>query len=93
MKIIKYQDNKHQDLWEHFISESNNGTIFHKRKFLSYHRERNFQDCSLIFKEKDIIQALFSGAIIDNCLYSHPGSSFGGFIYNNLSFFPLCNST
>ena len=86
MQIIKYKNNEHETLWDDYILKSNNGTIFHLRKFLSYHRERNFKDCSLMFYEKENIKAVFSGAIINNCLYSHPGASFGGFIYNNISF-------
>ena len=86
MKIVKYKNNEHQDVWDQYIQKSNNGTIFHLRKFLSYHQERNFNDCSLIFYEKENIKALFSGAIINNCLYSHPGASFGGFVYNDISF-------
>ena len=86
MKIVKYKNNEHQDVWDKYIQKSNNGTIFHLRKFLSYHQERNFNDCSLIFYEKENIKALFSGAVINNCLYSHPGASFGGFVYNDISF-------
>jgi len=86
MEIIKYKNNVHEQLWDNYIRESNNGTIFHLRKFLSYHRNRNFNDCSLIFNQKENIKAVFTGAIIDNCLYSHPGASFGGFVYNNISF-------
>ena len=86
MKIIKYKNNEHQDLWDKYIQKSNNGTIFHLRKFLSYHQDRNFNDCSLMFYEKEKIKAVFSGAIVNNCLYSHPGASFGGFIYNDISF-------
>ena len=90
LEIIKYQDNKHHDLWNDFVLNSNNGTIFHLRNFLSYHRERSFKDCSFIFAHKENIEAVFTGAIINNCLYSHPGASFGGFVYNELSF-PYAN--
>ena len=86
MEIIKYQDNQDKSVWDDFIAQSNNGTIFHQRKFLSYHRERTFKDCSLMFVEKAAVRAVFTGAIINNCLYSHPGASFGGFVYNQLAF-------
>ena len=86
LEIIKYNANKHKILWDLFVLKSNNGTIFHSRKFLSYHKERNFQDCSFLFQNKNNVEALFTGAIIDDVLYSHPGASFGGFIYNQLSF-------
>ena len=86
MKIVKYKNIEHKNIWDHYIQKSNNGTIFHLRKFLSYHQQRKFNDCSLIFYEKEHIKAVFTGAIIENCLYSHPGASFGGFIYNDISF-------
>ena len=90
MKIIRYKNSEHKDIWDYYIQKSNNGTIFHLRNFLSYHRERSFQDCSFMFYHKKNIEAVFTGAIIDNCLYSHPGASFGGFVYNELSF-PYAN--
>ena len=86
MKIVKYKNNEHLDIWDKYVQKSNNGTIFHLRRFLNYHQERNFEDCSLMFYDKNIIQGVFSGAIVNNCLYSHPGASFGGFVYNDLSF-------
>ena len=85
MDIIRYSK-QNKVVWDNFVENSNNGTIFHLRKFLAYHKDRKFEDCSLIFRDKNQIQTVFSGAIIDNCLYSHPGASFGGFVYNNLSF-------
>ena len=86
LEIIKYQENVHKDIWDSYVSSSNNGTIFHMRKFLSYHQDRTFEDCSYIFKNKDKIEGLFSGAIVNGILHSHPGASFGGFIHNDLSF-------
>ncbi len=86
IEIIKYDKNKHAAIWDSFVLESNNGTIFHTRQFLNYHKIRKFKDCSFIFKNKDNIEAVFSGAVVDGVLHSHPGASFGGFIYNNLSF-------
>lgn len=86
LEIIKYQENVHKDIWDSYVSSSNNGTIFHMRKFLSYHQDRSFEDCSYIFKNKDKIEGLFSGAIVNDILHSHPGASFGGFIHNDLSF-------
>jgi len=86
IEIIKYDANKHETQWDSFVLESNNGTIFHTRKFLNYHQDRMFEDCSFIFKNKSKIEAVFSGAIINKILHSHPGSSFGGFVFNSLSF-------
>ena len=86
MEIIKYQNNKHQKIWDEFVENANNGTIFHLRKFLSYHKDRNFEDASFIFYDNNKIVALFTGAKINNNLHSHPGASFGGFLYNRISF-------
>ena len=86
MEIVKYQHNKHKDLWDEYVLHSNNGTIFHLRKFLAYHKKRVFEDSSFIFYKQNKIIALFSGAIINHSLYSHPGASFGGFVYNDLPF-------
>ena len=86
MEIVKYQHNKHKDLWDEYVLHSNNGTIFHLRKFLAYHKKRVFEDSSFIFYRQNKIIALFSGAIINHSLYSHPGASFGGFVYNDLPF-------
>jgi len=86
MELIKYKNNIHKDDWDQYVLNSNNGTIFHLRKFLSYHEDRAFQDSSLIFSENNQIIALFTGAITQNCLHSHPGASFGGFVYNNIAY-------
>ena len=86
MKIVKYKNIDHQKIWDEYVKTSNNGTIFHERKFLSYHKDRDFDDSSLIFYEKNTIKALFSGAVIDKKLISHPGASFGGFVYNDMTF-------
>ena len=89
IEILKYENNLLNE-WDSFIEHSNNGTIFHKQKFLSYHVDRKFQDFSLLFKKRGKIIAVFPAAIqLENykkILFSHPGASFGGIIYHNLSF-------
>ena len=76
--------------WDDFVHSSLNGTIFHLRTFLSYHIDRQFDDHSLIFEKQGDIIAVFPAANITkdnkNILYSHPGASFGGFVYNHLSY-------
>ena len=46
---IERYNNSFSDEWEQIIQFSNNGTIFHKRKFLSYHPKDRFIDHSLVF--------------------------------------------
>ena len=88
---IKQFIEEESDLWEKMVEDANNGTIFHTRKFLSYHPQDRFIDHSLIFIKKDKPFVLFPAAerIIDNRKYlvSHPGTSYGSFIVpQNLSF-------
>ena len=76
--------------WDDFIQSSSNGTIFHLRKFLSYHINRKFIDNSLLFIKNNLIISIFPAAklIVNNekVLYSHPGASYGGFVYNDISY-------
>ncbi len=71
--------------WNNFVQSSNNGTLFHTRKFLSYHPESRFEDSSVVFKKENKIAAVFPAAIRENALISHPGASFGGPVFH-LSF-------
>lgn len=66
--------------WERFVGESNNGTIFHTLKFLSYHPEGRFRDHHLLVREKDSIIALFPAVVHGDGIVSHRGASYGGFV-------------
>jgi hypothetical protein len=84
MQVAEYEK-KYLEEWENFVSSSNNGTIFHSRKFLSYHSPDKFKDNSLIFLEDKKITALMPAADIERdgkkTLWSHIGASYGGFVY------------
>lgn len=71
-------------IWDQFIWDSNNGTLFHTRKFLNYHPNGRFIDNSLLFFKKGKLLAVFPAVILEpesgKILDSHPGASFGGFI-------------
>ena len=89
LKFRKYIK-KDEELWDNFVSKSNNGTIFHLRKFLKYHPINRFKDHSLIIEKKQKLFSLFPAAekYINNKKYliSHPGSSVGSFVVlENLS--------
>ena len=83
ISIKKYKKN-YNKIWDNFIKNSNNGTIFHTQKFLSYHKDRLFNDHSLLFYNKhDLVAVLPAAKITKNeitTLYSHPGASYGGLI-------------
>ena len=86
MEIIRYEK-KYQDQWEEFVSSSSNGTIFHTRKFLSYHAPAKFKDSSLLFLEDNKIVSVLTAVEIKKdgvlTLNSHQGASFGGFVYKD----------
>src|SRR5687768_9185111 len=97
MEVIRYE-NKYQNEWEDFVKTSNNGTIFHTRKFLSYHSPDKFQDSSLIFTEDNKTIAVLPAASIERdgkkIFSSHQGASYGGFVYkDNLSIKQAFNLT
>ena len=87
IEIVKYKNNMNCE-WDSFIDTSINGTIFHRRSFLSYHIDRKFEDASLIFKKRGQIISVFPAAITKESnkrvLFSHPGASFGSLVYDSL---------
>ena len=88
--INKYNSHALQE-WDQFVSDSNNGTIFQKQRFINYHINRQFVDHSLIIKNNNKIVAVLPAAICDNMLYSHPGSSYGGLVLANYVDFKIIN--
>ena len=77
--------------WDEFVENSNNGTLFHLRKFLDYHPDGRFIDNSLIFAKKEKIISIFPGALKEKdgqmSLISHPGASMGSCVVpENLAF-------
>jgi len=83
MQIVPYQEN-YQEKWDNFVWQSNNGTLFHTRRFLSYHPPNRFRDFSLMFFENGKLLSLFPAALKEEgkgqALVSHPGASYGGFV-------------
>jgi len=83
IKIIKFSKNNYTN-WDSFVLKANNGTLFHLRKFLSYHPENRFKDHSLEIYKKNTLFSVFPAADITindkKMLVSHPGSSYGSFI-------------
>jgi hypothetical protein len=95
ISIQKYND-KMLHLWDDFISNSNNGTIFNFRSFLNYHIERSFDDNSLLFFNKKkliaVLPSVKTGSLGNKTLHSHPGASFGGLILNEKTSFSTVDS-
>jgi len=85
--FIPYSETKiKKEDWDSFVDNSDNGTIFHKRKFISYHPKSRFKDHSLIVKKNEKLFSVFPAVEIERegkkILSSHGGASFGGFVYD-----------
>ncbi len=91
-EYFPFKDSKVTDEeWDSFVNESDNGTMFHQRLFLSYHPEEKFKDASLVVKKNNKLLSLFPAVVIERdgkkILSSHSGASYGGFVYkSNLNF-------
>lgn len=86
MFSFKYYNNTFEDDWDTFIFErSVNGTFLQSRRFINYHPEDRFEDCSVIaFDEKGRMVAICPACLVwengEKVFYSHKGSTFGGII-------------
>ncbi len=86
LEIIKFNNKILPDeQWDAFIDDSDNGTMFHKRKFLSYHPSDKFVDGSAVITKDSKPFALFPAVVINRggkkILSSHSGASYGGLVY------------
>lgn len=86
IRAVPYDDSL-AATWDSFIDGSVNGTLFHKRLFINYHPEGKFQDASFLFYEANKLVAVFPAAIIQSAdgtkvLKSHPGTSYGGLVFD-----------
>ncbi len=85
MLTIKRHSKNNKLIWDTFVNHANNGTIFHLRRFLSYHPEGRFVDHSLEFYKKNTLFSVFPAAELNingkNLLVSHPGSTVGSFVF------------
>jgi len=87
--VNKFSENN-RDSWENFVAESNNGTLFHLRKFIDYHKVGRFEDYSLEFFKNNSLFSIFPASLVKNnnkkILVSHPGTTVGSFVLpENLS--------
>lgn len=85
MKIIPYT-NDWKELWDSFVLNSNNGTMFHLQKFFDYHPPEKFQFNHLIFLKKDEIIAVLPGLLIKGLFESPIGASYGSIVVGDIKF-------
>src|SRR3989338_6692300 len=83
MDIQRFQP-EHTQLWDHFVTKSRNGTLYHTRRFLASHPPERFSDHSLLFLEKGKVVAILPAALKEEGgirhFVSHPGSTHGGLV-------------
>lgn len=86
--VEKYTD-KMEEKWDKFVEKNAfNGTFLQSRNFLNYHPKDRFQDASIIiyYKNTSEIMAVVPAAQVyekgKKIFYSHPGSTFGGIVFN-----------
>jgi len=79
MEIIEFD--KDRSVWDDFVRQADNGTIFHEQKFLSYHGDRLRNDL-MIYEDKKLIAVI--PLIIEKDIAKSPyGGSYGGFSYRS----------
>ena len=81
ISVQPYTRGQH-DEWDTFVARSNNGTIFHTQRFLSYHPDGKFNFHSLMFYDNNKLVAVLPAEISDGgtTLNSPAGSSYGGLV-------------
>jgi Acetyltransferase (GNAT) domain len=81
------KSNLSEEEWDTFVDQSDNGTLFHKRAFLKYHPKDRFNDASIYVTKNGKILSVFTAAVIERegqkILASHPGASYGGYVYDS----------
>jgi len=82
--IELFDANKEKEWDEFVLNKSMNGTFLQTRKFINYHEEGKFQDCSLmIYKGNDIVGVILACICVidgEKYFFSHRGTTFGGFV-------------
>lgn len=78
IKLKLYSPTQHSE-WNHFVYGAKNSTFIHLREYMDYHRTR-FKDSSLIAYKDDKIVGVLPANRVGDCLYSHQGLSYGGWL-------------
>lgn len=82
---IIFADRSHDEMWDDFVTnQSVNGTFLHTRRFLNYHPEDRFRDCSLLLHYDSHLAAVCPANLLEKegkkIFLSHQGSTYGGLV-------------
>ena len=85
MKIVKYTPD-YKELWDNFVENSNNGTMFHLQKFFDYHPPERFNWHHLMFFKKEKLLAVLPGTLEKGLFESPIGASYGSLVTPDVKF-------
>lgn len=86
IEVVVYQE-KFRTLWDDFVENSNNGTLFHLQSFLEYHPKGKFNFHHLMFFQNGKLIAVLPGGILErNIFWSPVGASYGSLVTEDLPF-------
>ncbi len=87
ISIERYATNKKSD-WDNFVKDSKNGVFLFQRDYIEYHSNR-FSDFSLMIYNNGELFTVLPANIDSDCLVSHGGLTYGGFVTNMRMKIPL----
>lgn len=83
IQVHEYKESKRQE-WEDFVPAANNGTVFHRQRFLDYHPRGRFDNRHLMVYQGGTLAALLPGLVKEGpegrTLVSYGGASYGGLV-------------
>lgn len=84
LRIERYEA-KYETKWDQFVEESSiNGSFLQEWKFLNYHGKDKFEDCSVMFFDKEKLVAVCPACVVwegkKKIFSSHSGSTYGGIL-------------
>lgn len=87
LTIREYTESDYND-WDNFVLNSNNGTIFHTQRFLSYHSQGKFDFTSYMIYNNERLVAVLPGGYKknENSYWSPVGSSYGSIVTEDLPY-------
>jgi hypothetical protein len=87
INIKEYKPENFEE-WDNFVANSNNGTIFHQQRFLSYHPDDKFQFTNYMIYDSDTLIAVLPGGYKENGTFywSPVGASYGSIVTKDLTF-------
>ncbi len=88
MTIKRWQDTEENvALWDQWVADSNNGTIFQTLQFLTYHPTDRFINHHLCIYKRNKLFAVMPGAEVSEeggpAFVSYPGASYGGMVVSS----------